>query len=252
MKEGIVRRQAKLRETIKDVTGAESDRFTKLQTEFDVLSKNLAQDSHEARMKYKIRLTQYSMFIASEWKYLLRLMTDSRGPWNSQSAVQEKAYWRLDTGETRSRMRIKLKREYGDMSVLEKASLLNQQKQMASGTASPLPEENTPLSASQTALLPTALPTPRKSIDEEDGRPEDEILPPEAGVDPQASSPDVNEARRKAQEKTAYTTSADFVKGITAVSGDFEVTSVNINFRNMDEKVCFQHEYSMVRMATDC
>jgi hypothetical protein len=176
------------------------------------------------------------MFIASEWKYMLRLMTESRGPWNSPTAVPEKVYWRLDTGETRSRMRIKLKREYGDMSVLEKASQINTQKQQQVPFSPSSPQIETPASASQTTLISAALPTPRKSFDEEE-RPDEDILPPEAGVDPQASSPDVNETRRKAQEKTIYVTCAEFIKGITAVEGDFEITSFNINFRNIEEKV---------------
>jgi hypothetical protein len=44
MKEGIVRRQAKLREAIKDLTSAEADRYTKLSFEFETFSTTLARD----------------------------------------------------------------------------------------------------------------------------------------------------------------------------------------------------------------
>jgi len=37
----------------------------------------------DSRNKFKIRQSQYSSTIASEWKYILRLLTDSRGPWAS-------------------------------------------------------------------------------------------------------------------------------------------------------------------------
>jgi WD40 repeat protein len=127
----------------------------------------------ESSSRYAIRYSQYISIIASEWKNLLRVLLDTRGPWSSpyssyrdelQSELREpassfqiqvaykpteKMYWKLDSTENSQRMRLKMKRHYGDTSILEFASAKNDEKER-------LMIESLSSSSSSTPMSPNA------------------------------------------------------------------------------------------------
>lgn len=310
-----------------DLTQAES--MTELQAhktyeqEYLAVSQANVSAMKEASSLYDIRHSQYVSIIANQWKNLLRVLHDTRGPWSSPYSVLgedflanpdlhtaaaataglqmtlnaamrggAKMYWKLDSTENSQRMRLKLKRHYGDVSVLENASAKNDEKErllieslqysslgssailspsasmsslppfdMAAATASSASSTTPAGSAAQTATLnrvellklvarrgnATALDEDDAAgslIDTEYGIGEDEAksqtVTPSAssssiGTPTQTPAPGSAAAAARAEERTLLLTTCEYVKGIATMAGDFEVTTQNIYFRNLEQ-----------------
>ena len=287
----------------------------------------------EASELYAIRHSQYVSIIANQWKNLLRVLHDTRGPWSSPYSVLgedflanpdlhtaaaataglqmalnaanrsgAKMYWKLDSTENSQRMRLKLKRHYGDVSILESASAKNDDKErqlidslhssagslllspnasmsslpafdVSSATGSTPSSTTNAASSTQSAALNRAEllklvarrgnnATPLDEddatgslIDTEYGIGEDEPRAPTAmsassssasiGTPTQTPAPGASaasaaaaasaNASNRGEERTLLVTTCEYVKGISSVSGDFEVTTHNIYFRNLDK-----------------
>lgn len=309
----------------------------------------------EASTVYAIRHSQYVSIIANTWKNLLRVLHDTRGPWSSPySALGEdylanpdlhtaaaataglqmasnvaaaklggvKMYWKLDSTENAQRMRLKLKRHYGDVSVLENASAKNCEKEklfLESLSSSGGGPSSSPLSpnASHSSLPPfdatssssTSAGTSNTNSQSQtsssgtlnraellklvakrgnDAAPLDDdddnaLIDTELGIGENedgshrlASSGMVSSssstsvsgatgtgtnagsgsaaapanttssnsgggsasiAASKGEERTLLVTTCEYVKGITSTAGDFEITTQNIYFRNLEQGV---------------
>lgn len=303
-----------------DLTQSESmeelQRHKEYEQEYQAVSASNVSAMQEASALYAIRHSQYVSIIANQWKNLLRVLHDTRGPWSSPysvlgedflanadlhtaaaataglqmglSAIAKsgpKMYWKLDSTENSIRMRLKLKRHYGDVSVLENASAKNDEKerqlieslQFSSLGSSSLLSPNASLSslppfdasaatpavpaqASSNAALTRAellkLAARRGNanplddedaagslIDTEYGVGEDETKPQTVtpsssgasiGTPTQTPAPGSAAALARGEERTLLVTTCEYVKGISSASGDFEVTTHNIYFRNLE------------------
>lgn len=231
-KGAVKRRQGRVSEALKQQQKFEIDRSRDWTEEASSSSILLAQQGAQQRHKLRMSLAQYSAFLASEWKSLLRLLTDSRGPWASPTRDDnEHIYWKLDMAENKKRMRLRLKRHYGDVSAIEKASQLNDAKKGTQQSEEPQ-SPKTAKAVAKSALLAN-LP---KGADEDASAVEDDWheLKPPPSMDPSEQQPGT---RKTKQEKTLHLTTCDFVRGTVPVDGEFEVTNSCIYFRNLEKKL---------------
>jgi hypothetical protein len=237
-KDAVRRRQARVSDAVKQVKKFETDRNRDLAEESSSMALMLAQQGQQLRNKLRMNLAQYSAFLASEWKSLLRLLTDSRGPWASPTTDEnEHVYWKLDMVENRKRMRLRLKRHYGDVSAIEKASQLNDAKK---GKQQTTPEEPQSPKASKAVSKLVAKNLPKGAEEEDSSAVEDDWheLKAPPSMDPQQEQAAGAQPQRKTRlEKTLHLTTCEFIRGIVPVEGEFEITNASIYFRNMEKKL---------------